>query len=391
VRLALLGAFSFPSLLGSQRFFAEQARALADAGCQVTLVCYGRGDSRIATDLPVASTPPWLSPRRLRAGPSPAKPLADLALRAQLIDAERKRPFDAVLAHNAEAALVARTCRRSLQGALIYVAHTLFSEELETYLPAVPTRISRRLGRSTDRAAARGADAVLVLSAQARRALAPVGPAPLEHIPPGRHPEPPPGDDQVESACARHGLPRSHYAVYAGNLDAYQDLPLLDAAAAELPELPVVVVTHDRAGGSFRHLKCVRTDSPEEARALLYGARVAALPRRRGGGFPIKLLDYMEAGLPIVAFASLADTLEAERSGWLLGDDADALAFAHGLGACASDPELARRLGEGARRCLAEQHAWPGRIAETLALVRRARTSRSRPREPGAPTTTTGR
>jgi hypothetical protein len=56
-----------------------------------------------------------LSPRKLASGPSPAKPFADLALAASLARAHRRTPFDAVLAHNAEAALAALLVRPLLQ------------------------------------------------------------------------------------------------------------------------------------------------------------------------------------------------------------------------------------------------------------------------------------
>lgn len=191
-------------------------------------------------------------------------------------------------------------------------------------------------------------------------------------IPPGLHPETPPDRERVRATCARAGLAPGDYAVYVGNLDAYQDLPLLDAAAAALPAIPVIAATHDARGPALPHLRVVRVATPEEARAWVHGARVALLPRRRAGGFPMKLLDFMEAALPVVAFAAVADTLESGRSGWLLPAEAGAGALAEALRTLFSDPELAARLGAGARRRLDTAHAWPDLAARTLDLVGRA-------------------
>ena len=80
-------------------------------------------------------------------------------------------------------------------------------------------------------------------------------------------------------------------------------------------------------------------------RSITFGAGVALLSRRAAGGFPIKLLNYMEASRAIVARASLADPLEHDRSGWLLSDDAAPAAWAVAANALLGDPARAARLG----------------------------------------------
>jgi len=351
MRLASLGAFRFPAPLGSQRFAAEQADALRAAGAEVELLSYGAGGA----------------PRR---GLDLRKLAADLALGRALVAAHRGRPFDAILAHNAEAALVALAQRPRLGVPVVYVAHTLWREELETWAPAPG---SAALGAVLDGALARAADGVLALTETARRALAPAARGPVACIPPGHTPEPEPPAADVAAACARHGLAPEGFALYAGNLDRYQDLAALDDAAGREPGLPVVAVTHAAGGGRLRRLRVIEVGDVSEARLLVHGAAVALLPRRRAGGFPIKLLHYLAAGRAIVLRERLAGALAHGESAWLLSDDARPYVFAAAIRRLAGDRALRERLGAGARRVLAAHHAWPARAAETLALVSRAR------------------
>jgi glycosyltransferase involved in cell wall biosynthesis len=358
LRLALVGAFAFPAPLGSQRFFAEQAAALATAGAELERFTYAASGATLR-------------------GFDPRKLAADRALGRALVAAHRRQRFDAVLAHNAEAALVARWLRRRLGVPVVYVAHTLWAEELETWLGPGAGPLARSAGRALDRALARSLDALLVLSEAAQRALAPEARGPLARIAPGHTPEPAPAPAAVASACARHGLAVDGFALYAGNLDRYQALDVIDEAAAREPGLPVVVATHDARRARFARLRVVGVVSIEEMRCLVHGAAVALLPRRSLGGFPIKLLHAMEAGRAILARRGVADTLVHGESAWLVADGAGPEDFAGALRTLAADPALRARLGAAARSALAQHHAWPARAEETLALVRAAIARRS--------------
>ncbi len=372
MRLALLAAFPFPAPQGSQWYAAEQARALRTAGADVTLFCYGSGDGRDHSDIEIVRVPDHLSPRRLRAGFDRSKWRADRALYRSFLDAHLSEPFDAVLAHNAEAALIALAARARAGVPVVYVAHTLWRQELGSYLPRAVGGPSAFAGRILDTRIARAADAVLALSDCGYRALERSARGPIERIVPGLHPAPPPDPDDVAAVCWRHGLAPDGFVIYAGNLDAYQDLPDLDAAARALGVMPVVAATHDLKGPALPNLELLEVHEPEEARLLVYGSRAAVVPRRHTGGFPIKLLQYMEAARPIVALESVADTLSHEESGWLLRAESSAAELAEGLARCCRDEALRTRLGAGARKVLENEHAWPSLAEATLALTDRA-------------------
>ncbi len=355
---------------GSQVYVCEQLLALGRAGAEPVLLCYGSGAGPLPEAIACIRVPRMLSPRRTSAGPSAAKLVADPALAARLVAEHRRRPFDAVLAHNAEAMLAALLVRPLVRRPVVYVVHTLWGLELECYAPPALARAAAAVGTRLDRALAARADALLVLCEAAARGLAPFARGPVRVIPPGLDPQPPPVEDEQRRACTRAGVVPGGFALYAGNLDRYQDLDLLERAARSAPELPFVVATHappPQRGGALRF---VRVGDAADARALTFAAGVALLPRRRPGGFPIKLLNYMEAGRPIVAWRGVADGLEHASSAWLLETGAGPDALGAAVRRLVADPALAARLGAGARAVLTARHAWPALARRTLALVK---------------------
>lgn len=368
--LAVLGAFTFPAPQGSQVFLREQAAALAKAGARVSILCYGRGAGEAPPGIPVLRIPRVLSPRSWRSGPHPAKPFADAALALRTRGAVRERGVDVIVAHNAEAALVALGSRSA---PVLYVAHTLLEEELSAYAPSALGGAADRVGRGIERAVVRRVGATLALSPHAAERLRPHARGPVEAVPPGIATGPPPRPEEVAAACARHELEPGGFALYAGNLDAYQDVATLREVARRLPDHTVAVATHDApADLSPLRVACVAPASPEEVRALTHGAAVALATRRRRGGFPIKILNYLEAGRAIVAREGQAATLRHGENALLLPRNAGAEAFAEATGALLRDPGRAAALGRAARETALREHAWDAIAERTLDLVERA-------------------
>lgn len=373
--LALIGAFPFPYPQGSQIFMADQARALARAGARPTLLTYGRGQGGVPDDLALASAPRWASPRAMRSGPRLGKPLADAALLATYLGHARGR-VDCALAHNAEAAWIALAARPRTGVPVVYVAHTILRHELSAYANPRFRRLLDRVGGGIDRLIARRADAVITLGDEPRRELEPFARGPVVVLPPGHDPLPAPDDDTQRAACARFGLTPRRFILYAGNLDRYQDLDLLVDAADRLPGdgMPVVIATHAENAASDlpatrRPPRIVTVRDFAEMRALIHAAHSLVLTRRRTGGFPVKLLNYMEAARPIVAFADVAIGLRDGESARLLVPGAGADALAGALRELCGDEPLCARLGAGARRHLERQHDWDVIAKRTLAFL----------------------
>jgi glycosyltransferase involved in cell wall biosynthesis len=361
MRLGLVGAFPFPYAQGSQVYLSAQRDALEAAGAECETFTY-------------ATLPGWLAPRSQRSGPRLKKPIANAALAAALVAAHRRRPLDALLAHNAEAAVIGILARKTTRVPVVYVAHTLLRFELSAYGPRPFEPALDRVGLAVDRFIARRADGIVALSEDARALLAAAARCEITVIPPGLTPAPDPDMEAAEALCARIGVSPRGFALYAGNLDSYQDLDLLDGAAARLcgDGIPVVVATHDARDGAARHpnLRVVQCASYAEIRSLQHTAGWLVLTRRRRGGFPIKLLNYMESGRPIVAFDGIAPGLVHGEHAWLLDPGAGPAEVAEALRTLARDPERSNRLSAAARAHLRSAHAWPTLADRTLAFLK---------------------
>ncbi|MEE3325749.1 MAG: glycosyltransferase family 4 protein [Myxococcota bacterium] len=369
--LALIGAFPFPYPQGSQIFARDQARALQTCGARPEFFSYGRGQGQAPSDLEVHVAPAWSSPRNMRSGLHWSKPLADLALGQVFAETARKARaqgdgFDCVLAHNAEAASLALALRPITRVPVIYVVHTILRHELSAYLPEAIQAASNRTGQALDRWIAARCDGLIALGPDAARELEPYTEAPLAVIPPGHFREPPPADREISHVCHRHELTPRRYALYSGNLDRYQDLSLLEEAAPFItdPELPIVVACHDSLAASRANasgspsLRYRFVEGFQEMRSLIHGAESLILPRQRPGGFPIKLLNYMEASRPIVAFEGIAPTLVDGESASLLARGASGQDLARAVSRIRNHPELGVQLGDGARKALEQEHDW---------------------------------
>jgi glycosyltransferase involved in cell wall biosynthesis len=372
LRVAILGAFVFPAPRGSQAFAREQAEALVRAGVDVEVVSYGMSsdDDTNPRGLSFAtrSIGPPLRPRSARSGLHAAKPFADMALALRLRRLHRKRPFDVVLAHNAEAALVAKLARRLGGPPVVYVAHTLFEEELSAYVPGIDQDRLARIGRRIDRAAARAGLGTLALSDAAASRLAAHAETPVEVQPPGVALRQPTTNAELDRVCTAHALIPGEYLLYTGNLDVYQELPVLDRIAAELPELPVVVATHEAPPKRLEYTR-MHAVHPDEVRPLLQGARLFLTPRKRSGGFPIKLANAMEAGCPILAREGQAVTLGHEHNAFLVAPDASPDDFVVAARKLLDQPAFGRALGMQARNTAQLYHDWDVIAQKTLRFV----------------------
>ncbi len=108
---------------------------------------------------------------------------------------------------------------------------------------------------------------------------------------------------------------------------------------------------------------------PGEVPALLASmdAAVAPYPNRSDFYFsPLKVYEYMAAGLPVVASATgqLTDVIRHGENG-LLCPPGDAAALATMLNQLQHDPVLCRQLGSAARTAVLKQHTWDA-VAERI-------------------------
>jgi glycosyltransferase involved in cell wall biosynthesis len=369
--VVLVAACPFPAPRGTPVRIARMAEALRDRGHDVRVVSYHLAVGEDPEGIEVHRTPRVAGYRRLHAGPSLAKLLVmDPLLVGALKKALRRRPADLVHAHHVEG-LGAAAAGTPPHTPIVYDAHTLLSSELPRYGPRPVAPLAGRWGRWVDGACARRADHVVTVTTAIADSLV------AEHaIPATRVTVVPNGVELHRFTRARLGSPVPH-VVFAGALTAYQGIEVLLDAFARLriahPDALLTLAVSQRSdlawvsklrGAELTEAVRVREVDLNELASILASATVAVNPRPEADGQPLKLLNYMAAGAPIVACRGSAHGLIHDRTAWLVDDD-DPIALAAGLCRLIEDPSRAARLGAAARRSAEAIPTWSD-VAERL-------------------------
>ena len=364
MRVLMLAACPFPTVQGTQVYIGQMARALVEAGHRVTLVTYGLGAGDLdahdaAAPYTVRRAAPVPGHTTLASGPSWGRPAADALLVAAAISAAREARFDLIHAHNYEGALAGVLVRAATGLPLLYHAHNLMGDELPTYSDSTAARrLWRGFGLALDRAVPSRADAAIAVSRCAQRRLLDLGVSSVAYHPPA-----------VDYGAPAATLAEGADLIYLGNLDGYQNPGLLMDALQALTRRGVTcdLVTDDaradamlRARGLHGPVRVWPHGDFESVKPRLEAARVALLPRTVASGFPIKLINYLAAGRPVVACEGGAQGLD-EKDGVCAVPDGDAGRFIRATQDILDDPARAARLGQRAAEA-ARRFGWPAEV-----------------------------
>ncbi len=373
--VVVVAACPFPQPRGTPVRIQRIAEALADRGHRVHVVAYPYGKGQVAASVAVHRGPGWGRPADDRPGPSARKlvvldPLLTITLARTL---RRLRP-DVIHAHHAEGLLAAVAARLGMRVPIVYDAHTLIASELPSYQIGLPRGLKRSVGEHLDR----------------------VFPALCEHI-----------VGVTQTICdwfvdeagvpanrvslVTNGVEFRHFQacsaprtdtptiVFAGNLGPYQGIDLLVRACRQVldrrPDARLLIIS----GSSFAPYEAlarelgvldridVRAADFETLPALLAEADVAVNPRPNCAGIPLKLLNYLAAGRPVVSFANSAPGLRHGETAWLV-EDGDSGGLGRGILTLLADRDMAERLGERGRRHVEAHHTWDrmGRLTEDV-------------------------
>lgn len=357
LRIAIVGACPYPVPQGSQVFLRDTALALHDRGHDVHLVVYGYGDGADESGLRIHRSAHVAGGHHTKAGPTLAKPLLDLALAATLRRVVKSERIDVVQAHNYEGLLVALAARAR---PVVYQAHNAMADELPHY--AGFGLLGRPLGRWLDRTFPKRATQIVVPHPGLAHYLIACGSGPgkVSVI------APPASTEQFHEPWYSEDVPP---IIYAGNLDAYQNVVFLnhviERVRMTVPGARLLIATRDRV--TFPGAEVIPTPDFAALRAILQQDAIVVCPRVSWSGYPIKLLNAMAAGKAIVACRSAAHPLEHEHTG-LIVDDNDEEAFAAAIVRLMRDAALRRTMGTAARAAVDEHHS-PTHFAESLERV----------------------
>jgi glycosyltransferase involved in cell wall biosynthesis len=347
---------------------------LARRGHSVHLLTYGSGSEVTGKGFSHERIRRLPGDQRMRSGPSLIKPVLDVLMVRSLLSLVVREKIDVIHAHNYEATIAGIVVGTRRRVPVIYHSHNLMSDELPTYFArALASRAAGMVGRTLDRHVPRRADHAIALCRYSADILERAGVASerLSVIPPAV-------DDSEtwgprNRARARLGIDEDAEVVgYLGNVDRYQNLELLFAAVRESLDrgrrrrLRLLIASHGVDAGVRGLLAryrvdeqayCVAVGGFDEGKRAIEACDILTLPRRLGSGYPIKLLNYMSSGRPIVTAGCGAKVLSGGLNALVVADDAP-VEMADAIERLLGDPGLGKKLAAGARRLFLSSLTW---------------------------------
>lgn len=387
LRILVVAACPFPWPRGTPARVLRLSQALARRGHAVQVVTYPLGIGA-ANGLDVVRVRDFPGYADGSPGPSWTKLLAlDPALVLEVRERVVHERPDVVYAHHYEALGVALLARGRSSLPVVYDAHTTLESELPDSGMLPGRAFKRMLGGWLDGLLVPRADAVTCVNESLVAALARMRPgaSPPTTVPNG-----------VDVRAFPPSRPRPRGArtlVFAGNLAGYQGiesmlhsfkriadaergvrLRIVTSTEADLGPYDTVVDTlgiRDR----LEHLRVPFDEIP----SLLVDSDVALHPRLPCAGTPLKLLNYMAAGLPIVSFAGSAHGLRNGHNATIV-PDGDVEAFATATLDLVRDPARAAAMGRNGRVTVTEEYDWDSSAERAEEVLERARAARPTPR-----------
>lgn len=311
--------------------------------------------------------------------------LAQATVRVALLD--RRRRFDLVEAHNMPDALVLAGLGPRLRGVPVVLnAHDTFPELFETTLGRGSSPLARRLVRAEERLSAAFAAGLIVVTPEARERLASrgVGVGRTEVV--MNSPDEGVFGARREPVRWARGTPLR--AIYHGGLAERFGPDVLVGAFGLLRSGPrdITLTVHGGDDGREQVAALAREQAPDSVRVSPSAVPFRRIPQQLAAHhvgivptqhdpftellLPVKLLEYVHMGLPVVAarLPVIERYFSDDELTWFEPGSAEALADA--VIAVHDDFEAAR---DRARRASArlELLAWPRQRARYLAMLDR--------------------
>ena len=369
-RILHVAALPFPSNQGTQAYIRQMCENQARSGLDVHLLTYHHGmDGYRPEQYSVHRLPDFPKFRSLRSGPSWKKIALDLRMAPAIDGIIRKIAPHILHAHNYEAlaiSLMANMARLPL----LYHAHTLLEPELPCYFKGRMFRTAAGIsGLVADRFLPALAGASVAISPYLREALIAHGVKEdrVFYLPPSLEP----GEEGAfPGKQLRFG---SSDFVYIGNLDEYQGICDLMQGISRLARIRNSVTFKfisdsdsdeyaalARSLGISRIVLFERHGDFSTAAARLKASRIALAPRKIPGGFPMKLINYLQARKPVIASVHGSGGLRHGREAMVYGSTDDFVQCALDL---LSDGKLRSRIARAGYRYAQEKFPWDRSLA----------------------------
>ncbi|MCD4653868.1 glycosyltransferase family 4 protein [bacterium] len=372
-RIAMVAACPFPAAFASSGLVRELSIALVARGHKVDIITYHLGDNSFDTEnIKIHRIPRVPGYRKLCSGISLGKPFLDFLLCKKLMDVCRKNRFDIIHAHNYEAPPIAYYVRKKLNTPVVYHAHNTMLHELPTYFRLKSIQSFARLaGNFMDHIIPHRANHIVTVSEDQTEYLKSIGVSnsKITTIPPCIFPEILQGGDRYTLRKSL-GIGDSPVIIYTGGLQPYQNckilVDVLKSCIKKMPDLHLLILARsapdwlkDKAivSGVYDQTHFLQGHGIQFERDCLATADVGIIPRLHCIGFPVKLLNYLAAGLPVVCF-------EGINKGFRSGEDVLAVPLGNSEAIAAEVINLihnrafGQRLVQSGQETLQRKHTW---------------------------------
>jgi glycosyltransferase involved in cell wall biosynthesis len=371
------------------------AESLAALGHDVHIVTYPFGENLPVKRAKLWRCWGWSKKAQIYSGPSVEKLVLDFFLLIKLCRMITSENIEIIHAHNYEGALIGFVAKLLTGRPLLYNAVNLMSDELPMYGFLRPAFLAKSIAQFLDFIVTRVPDGFIAITENLRSALLKRG------VPPDRIALVPCGVnlDMFEQADPqpmreRFAIGQRPLVMYTGINSPIQRLDYLIRAFAivlrHIPDALLMVLSPLYADSHLpknRQLSAalgidasviwVEGHELMDLPSYLAMASVAVIPRPDMPGHPIKLLNYMAAGKPIVCSAGAAKGVHHLHDAFLTRDH-DWNDLAEGIVTLLKDRSLAEGLANNARQTVARNFDWlklcsaVGDMYATLAKSRHA-------------------
>jgi glycosyltransferase involved in cell wall biosynthesis len=378
-KVAMVAACPFPLPRGTPIRILRLAETIAECGCDVHVITYHLGQELKPLNFTIHRIPQLKFYKKVDPGPDYIKLMVlDPLLTINLTRLHRKYRFDIIHAHHFEGMMATWPILLFRNTPIVFDVHTLLETELHYYDLYLEEKILKRVGGIIDRYLPRLADHIICASEQINSQLtrsAGISPAVLSTI--------------------MNGIELKHFSKYSsikksdpngaiilgfsGNFANYQGIDImlksLGLIAESFPDIKLHLFSNDcidpyRPLIERLNLTAKIEIFPTNFQILpsqLSQTDILLNPRNDGAGIPMKLINYMAIGKPIVSFAGSSHIIQHKKTGWVVYN-VSPKSFSQGIHHILNNFELAREIGHNAQTYIKKNFSWRSRGREIMQL-----------------------
>jgi len=376
-----VAACPFPYPRGTPIRIFRMAQALSELGQEVHVITYHLGQREQSSSFVIHRIPNLPFYQKMSPGPSYLKLLAvDPVLSLKVIRLYKKYKFDIIHAHHVEGFLAALPVRLFGNTPIIFDMHTLLATELQYYqINFLHRSWLKKIGMFLDWNLPKYADHLISVTEEIKDKLINNADIPPEGV-----------------SVISNGIEFEHFGQvgeipkskrkstilgYAGNFAEYQGVGVMLKALRILrqthPHIRLHLYSKDNIDKYKPIIERLNITSnvkifPSDFQDLpnqLAQADILLNPRPDGAGHPLKLLNYMAAGKPIISFARSGHFLKHGENSWIVADD-NSQAFADGIEYLLANEKLAEDLGKNAKAFVKQGFSWQSKGSEIIELYK---------------------